>query len=184
MGGWPSPLMRKSINHRNSVKIRCFSPVKSPSSTSNSWNFPHWIDEVHVHHENHHIFPMKITIFCWWTLTPIHHHSHLRARPHRPRRWHHPGIRGQWRAAPTPGVQHRSWGFGGSSPSKIWIFSGKNDGIIGGFYGYVMWIYIHQELGFIKKLELIRMYVDLTKENVDFAASNGNLPKRIVKLTT
>lgn len=46
-----------------------------------------------------------------------------------------------------------------------------------------MWIYIHQELGFIKKLELIRMYVDLTKENVDFAASNGNLPTRIVKLT-
>ena len=60
---------------------------------------------------------------------------------------------------------------------------GKNDGIIGDFYGYVMWIYIHQELGFIKKLELIRMYVDLTKENVDFAASNGNLPTRIVKLT-
>ena len=113
MGGWPSPLMRKSINHRNSVKITCFSPVKSPSSTSNSSNFPHWIDEVHVHHENHHIFPMKITIFCWWTLTPIHHHSHLRARPHRPRRWHHPGIRGQWRAAPTPGA------------AKIRIFSGK-----------------------------------------------------------
>lgn len=140
-------------NHRTSAKIHRTFPSEIPIvhikfielSPLNWWNScPSW----------------KITLFSPWKITKFFAeppdppkttinptiHCHLRARPRRHHRWHRPGIRGQGRAAPPPGdsVGRLHGKFGDFEWKKWWyqrVF----------FDGYVMWMYIHQELGFLSK---------------------------------